>query len=465
MGSSLAALKPKKEDKPHQVQTYGFLLANKTCFNLSDCGTGKTRPAAKGINSLFHHPAARRFLVVAPLSVIPTTWRDELEELAPAVPTMFLDASHRRAKLLEQLQGFEGIVLINPDGLAGAWHQLAAWRPQLIIIDELAGYYRNCRTQRWKALATLIKTANPAVWAFTGTPVTNSILDSYAQILLVNPRMMPRNRDGKWMKFVQYRDMLCNQPYPDMWVPKKDALERVSALMQPAIRFKRSDVMKDVKEPIRLRKKIPMTPEQKKLYDELVANGKATYGGQNIGAQETQALVIKLAQIVTGTVYAADKSVIEIPYGPRLQALLELHEEVSYTPIIVAAPFIHTINRLERDLLAKGKKVAVIMGDTAQATRAVIVRNFQAGDYDFLICHPKTLSHGVTLTASHTVCWFGPLYDLELFAQLNDRITRYGQEGQPLQVELFSTEAESKIYASLHSKEKIAGKFLDLFGD
>ena len=95
--------------------------------------------------------------------------------------------------------------------------------------------------------------------------------------------------------------------------------------------------------------------------------------------------------------------------------------------------------------------------------RKQIVADFQAGKYDFLICHPETLAHGVTLTASHTVCWFGPIYDLELYAQLNDRIFRYGQENQPLVVEFCSTEAEARVYASLRSKERLSTKFLELF--
>ena len=104
------------------------------------------------------------------------------------------------------------------------------------------------------------------------------------------------------------------------------------------------------------------------------------------------------------------------------------------------------------------------MGETPPAAREEIVQRFQKGELDYLLCHPKTLAHGVTLTASHTICWFGPLYDLELYAQLNDRIFRFGQEGQPLIVELCSVESEAKVYTSLRNKEQLAMKFLDLFG-
>lgn len=465
MSSSIAALRPKKEPKPHQVSTVGFLLGNTVGFNLSACGSGKTLPTVLSIKLLYEAGKEQKIMVVAPLSVIRATWADHLEEFAPDIPLMLMDDSNKRAKQSEQLKEFRGIVLINPDGVKGVYHSLVNWKPGLIVIDELAGYYRNYGTDRWKAMNLLKTFTRPALWAFTGTPITNHIMDAYAQILLVNPGRLPRKRDSsKVVGYKEFRDMLCFQPYPGVWIPKDGAIERVYEMMQPAIRFTREQVMSEIKEPIRLRKSIPLTPEQKKALKDMVTNGKTQYGDQIISAKETRALVTKLCQISTGTIYDSKGNEVELPYGPRLEALLDLHVEVEYSPIIVAAPFIHTINRLNRDLTSKGKKVAIIYGDVSSNEREDIIQRFQKKELDYLICHPKTLAHGVTLTASHTVCWFGPLYDLELYAQLNDRVFRFGQEGQPLTVELCSTEAEAKVYASLRNKEQLAGKFLDLFG-
>lgn len=466
MSSSIAALtRPTIVPKPHQIQTVGFMLEHKRAFNLSACGSGKTLPSVQSLQLLFGHGAVKRILVVAPLSVIRATWVDHLERFAEGTPVMLLDVARKRKKQGQELQLFNGIAIINPDGLASMFHELKAWCPKLVVIDELAGYYRNCRTNRWKAMAALLHLCQSACWAFTGTPITKNILDSYAQILLVNPSQLPQRRSGGPISFIAYRDMLCNQPYPGVWVPKKDALERVYGFMQPAIRFTRQQVMGDIKEPIRLRKDVGLSPEQQKMLKEMVDHGKAAYGDQVIKGAEAQALMTKLLQITLGTVYDAKGGEVELPYSPRLQALLDLYEEVECTPVIVTAPFISTINRLGRDLTAKGHKVAVIIGEVTPKARLEIVERFQRGELDFLLCMAKTLAHGVTLTKSSTICWFGPIYDLELYAQLNDRIFRYGQEAQPLVVEFCSTPAEARVYTSLRGKEQLAGKFLDLFGD
>lgn len=464
MKSSISALTRKKiEPAPHQLKTMEQLLSYRRIYNLSEMGTGKTLPAVQSIKLLFDHTPTRRILAIAPLSVIRATWEDHMEQFAEDMPMMLLDVAAKRRRQIRDLPSFEGLVLINPDGLKSVVHELMAWRPQLVIIDELSGYYRKCTSDRWKAANVLLRTTDAACWAFTGSPLTNNLMDSYAQCLLVNPRGMPQKRQGGPVSFLQYRDMLCNQPYPNVYVPKKDALERVQQYMQPAIRFTRKEVMADLPAAIRIRKDVPLTPEQQKALDDMRNTGKAIYEGRTICGAEARAVVTKVIQIVTGSVYDSNHVAVDLPFGPRLQALVDLHEEVGYTPIIVSVPFIHTSHRLHAELTGKGYKVEIIIGDVKPSARLEVIERFQRGEIDFLICHPKTLAHGVTLTRSHTVCWFGPIYDLELYAQLNDRVSRFGQTDQPLTVELCSTPAEREVYSALRGKERLAFKFLDLF--
>ena len=448
---------------PHQWQTVEFLLSHKRCYNLSSCGSGKTLGSIIAMKALFESGTESRQLVIAPLSVIVSTWKDHLEQFAPNIPVMFLDNAGNRKKRVKELTNFKGIVLINPDGVQGLWHELCNWLPGLLVIDELAGYYRNIKTNRWKALAALIYKCKPGVWGFTGTPVTKNLMDSYAQCLLVNPKGFPATRTGRTMTYVQYRDRLMINPAPYVWVAKKEAMDLVHEVMQPAIRFGR-EVMGGIKTPIRIRKDIPLTPEQKALYAALLKDGLAKYGTAQIKAKEAMTLITKATQIALGEVYDSAGKTISIPSKPRVDALLDMFEEVEESPLIVAVPFVHTILALAEHLRLLDYRVAVIYGDTPKTSRGEIIKAFQAGEYDFLLCHPKTLAHGVTLTRSHTVVWYGPLYDLELYWQLCDRIFRYGQTEQPLIVEFCSTPIENRIYAALHGKEKLGGTYLELFG-
>jgi len=464
MSSVAALLRPKIEPMPHQWATFEFLLSHFRCYNLSSCGSGKTLGAVMAIKALYEHKCRERILVIAPGSVIVSTWADHLEQFAPDIPVMMLDNNRTRKRIIRDILSFKGIVLINPDGLKTVIHELIAWHAGLVVIDELAGYYRNCKSDRWKAAAFLIYKAQPGVWAFTGTPITKNLMDSYAQCLLVNPDMLPKVKVGT-MKYVQYRAMLQYNPRAHIWLPKEGALERVMSIMQPAIRFTRADVMKDIKTPILIRKQIDLTAEQKRMLEDMKAKGVAQFGDQVIKAKEAATIITKALQICLGEVRNSAGDCVTVPAGPRFQALLDMYAEAEETPLIVAVPFIHTIHSLRDQLVDKGHRVAIIYGDTVPAQRKVIIADFQAGQYDFLLCHPKTLAHGVTLTASHTVVWYGPIYDLELYLQLCDRIFRFGQTGQPLIVEFESCPLERRVYDSLHKKETLSGSFLELFGE
>lgn len=465
MTSLATLLQPEIEILPHQYQTRDFLLTYPRAYNLSSCGSGKTLGCVLALVELWKAQLETRIVVIAPVSVIPSTWVEHMERFAPDVPVLMLNKSSNRRKLVQSILTFKGVVLINPDGLEAVIHELVAWRPGLLIIDELSGYYRNIKTNRWKAASFLVYRSRPAIWAFTGTPITKNLMDAYAQCLLVNPTMFPPTRSGKPMKYVEFRNMLMTNPKAHIWLPKQGAIERVKEIMQPAIRFTREQVMGDIKTPIIIRKQIPLSKEQEQLMKVMMELGKAQYGGQHINAKEARSLITKALQICMGEVYAASGETVSVPAGPRFQALMDVFDEVEQTPMIVAVNYIHCLLSLAEKIRLQGYRVAVIYGKVTPTERGEIIKAFQAGEIDFLLAHPQTLAHGVTLTRSSTVVWYGPIYDLELVSQLNDRIFRYGQKGQPLIVEFESTAIERRVYASLRGKQQLSGSFMELFGE
>lgn len=456
--------RPQIEVKPHQWETFAFYLSNHRGYNLSSCGSGKTLPTVLAIKELYNAGLETKVLVNCPVQVVEATWMDHFAQFAPEVPLLDLSYSRKRKpKAMEQLKTFRGVVFVNPDGLPYCVHEMVNWRPKLFVIDELSASYRNWKSNRWKAASALKGLVRPSIWAFTGTPMANKLMDIYSQCLLVNPDMLPRNRSGRVVKYKELRDMLMYQPYPDVWLPKKNALEMAFKIMQPAIRFRREDVMSEIKTPITVRKQIPLSAEQKKLLKALQDQGKAQFGTGTLRAADSRVLSMKATQICVGTVFDTAKNVQVVDSSPRLDALVALFDEVEMTPIIVAVVYVPAILKLAEQLRLQKYRVGIIHGDVPPSERAEIIRDFQAGKYDFLVAHPRTLAHGVTLTRSSTVCWYGPYNDMEFVSQLNDRIFRFGQTGQPLIVEFSSTPIEAKIYASNLNKEKLSVSYLDLF--
>lgn len=108
----------------------------------------------------------------------------------------------------------------------------------------------------------------------------------------------------------------------------------------------------------------------------------------------------------------------------KLEALVDLHEEVNGTPLLVAYSFRFDLNRIRRRF-----PKAVVMGeaDDAMAT----VEKWNRGEIDMLLMHPASGAHGLNLQrGSNISVWYGLTSDLELFQQFNRRLWRSGQQRQ-----------------------------------
>jgi SNF2 family DNA or RNA helicase len=67
--------------------------------------------------------------------------------------------------------------------------------------------------------------------------------------------------------------------------------------------------------------------------------------------------------------------------------------------------------------------------------------------------HPKSASHGITLTKGVATIWASPTYNAEYFEQANARIYRGGQT-QTTETILISADgtAEQDVYTALYDK-------------
>jgi SNF2 family DNA or RNA helicase len=102
-------------------------------------------------------------------------------------------------------------------------------------------------------------------------------------------------------------------------------------------------------------------------------------------------------------------------------------------------------------------------GGPTNAERNETLADFMAKDKPrVLIAHPRTMAHGLTLTAATTVIWYAPIDSTELYLQANKRIDRPGQTKATTVVQLTSTPVEREIYRRLEHNEALQGSLLAL---
>jgi hypothetical protein len=73
------------------------------------------------------------------------------------------------------------------------------------------------------------------------------------------------------------------------------------------------------------------------------------------------------------------------------------------------------------------------------------------------------MSHGITLTKSHTIVFFGPIAGNETYRQAIRRIRRIGQDHKQRIVKLISTRFEAGVFKKLDETEMTAQAVLSMY--
>ena len=435
----------------HQKTTASFLTLNRKAFCFNEQGTGKTASAIWASDYLIDQGVIRRVLVVCPLSIMDSAWRNDLFSFAMhrKVDVAYGAAKKRRAVI----EGEAEYVIINYDGLAIVEDAIANGGFDLIIIDE-ATHYKNPQTTRWKTLNRLV---GPSIWLWmmTGTPAAQSPTDAYGIAKLVNPTAVPKF-------FGSFRDQVMRKITNFKWAPKEDATTTVHRVLQPAIRFTKEECL-DLPPMVYVKREVELTRQQKKYYKELKSKMVMEAAGEQVTAANAAVNMNKLLQISAGAVYTDKGDAVQFDIAPRYKVLREVIDESS-KKVLVFVPFKHTIDMLTAKLRDDGITVDVIRGDVPAPKRTEIFKRFQEQeDPKVLVIQPQSAAHGVTLTAANTVVWWAPTSSLETYAQANARVHRSGQDHKCTVVQLQGSHAEKRVYALLDNRINVHTKMIDLY--
>lgn len=437
----------------HQKKTSSFLTMHRRSFCFNEQGTGKTASVIWAADYLLTKRVIKRVLVICPLSIMDSAWRNDL----------FKFAMHRRVdvaygkpeKRREIIASDAEFVIINYDGVEIVYDAIASGGFDLIVVDE-ANAYKNPTTKRWKILKNLVQN-NTWLWLLTGTPASQSPVDAYGLAKLVNPDNVPRFYGG-------FRDQVMHKISQFKWVPKLNAEETVHRALQPAIRFTKAQCL-DLPEMTYVTRDVPLTAQQEKYYELLRKQLIVQAAGEEITTVNAAANLNKLLQLSGGAVYSDTGEVVQFDASNRLAVLREVVEEASHK-VLVFVPYRHAIEVVAEDLRKHGYPTAVIHGGVSAGKRSEIFERFQTkDDLRVLVIQPQAASHGVTLHAANTIVYWSPVMSVETYLQCNARVHRAGQKNPSVVVHLQGSGVEKRMYAMLNNKVDIHNRIIELYGE
>jgi SNF2 family DNA or RNA helicase len=435
----------------HQKITAEFLVSNRKAFCFNEQGTGKTASVIWAVDYLMHLGVIQRVLVVCPLSIMKASWQADLFKFALHRTVAVAHGSRDKRKQI--VEGMAEFVIINFDGVSIVKNEIVNGGFDLVVIDE-ASAYKNAQTDRWKTMRDITKHVK-GLWMLTGTPAAQSPVDAYGLAKLVNPKGVP-------IFFGQFRDMVMNKLTMYKWIPKPNAINVVHKVLQPAIRFEKSQCL-DLPPVTFIDRDAPMTAQQNTFYKKLKADMLIEAAGEEVSAVNAATKINKLLQIACGSVYTDTGEVVDFDVSNRLGAVQEVIEESSHK-VLVFVPFTHSIDLLERYLTKNGITCEIINGKVTVNKRSDIVKRFQEQPTTkVLIIQPQAASHGLTLTAANTVIWYAPVTSVETYLQANARIDRPGQKNNMTVVHIKGSPIESKLYSMLKNNIDNHEKIIDLY--
>ena len=435
----------------HQKTTAAFLTNHQRAFCFSEPGTGKTGSAIWAADFLMARGIVSRVLVVCPMSIMDSAWRDDLFSFAMH---RRVDVAHgsadKRRKIIASDAEF---VILNFDGVGIVEKELKDGGFDLIIVDE-ASAYQNANTKRWKALKRLIE-PHTWLWMMTGTPAAQGPLHAYGLAKLVNPTGTPRT-------YTAWRDAVMEKVGPFRWEPKPHAVEMVHQVLQPAVRFTKEECL-DLPDILYVKRKVEMTAQQKAYYKELKKKHMMTAAEVSVTAANAAVMMNKLLQVACGAAYGDDGSTVEFDISKRYNVLREVIDETP-NKVLVFVPYQHSIEIISEKLAKDGISCGVISGAVSAGKRTDLFKRFQTQpDPRVLVIQPQAAAHGVTLTAADTIVWWSPTPSLEIYEQANARIHRSGQKNHCTVVQLSGSAVEARVYHLLDKKIDVHSKVIELY--
>jgi SNF2 family DNA or RNA helicase len=296
----------------------------------------------------------------------------------------------------------------------------------------------------------------------TGSPVTRNPLDLYAQCEFLNPRLLQftsyyafRNRYAE-MKTIHVHGRSVNV------VNKFQNLKELSETLKPfSYRVLKQDCL-DLPEKVYIKREISLSPEQKKLYEQMKKQAIAVLNGKQVTSVTVLTQLMRLQQITCGH-FTADDGSIQPVKNNRLAELLDVLEEVE-GKVIIWGHYQEDVKNIVNILTEKYGPGSVVSyyGLTPQEERQKNIKRFQANNgVRFLVGTPQTGGYGITLTEANTVIYYSNGYDLEKRMQSEDRAHRIGQKKTVTYVDIIAQDTvDEKIVKSLRKKINIASEVM-----
>ena len=293
----------------------------------------------------------------------------------------------------------------------------------MLAVDE-STTIKSRTAQRTKNLIRIGKNA-PYRRILTGSPVTKSPLDLYTQCEFLEHYAL--GQGSFWTFQNRYAKMVRRTMGAHSFnqIVGYQNLDELNGMIEGFSYRVRKEECLDLPDKVYTRRTVELTPEQKKLYQQMKTMALAIIEGDDgglISAPTVLTQILRLQQVCSGFAKFEDGRIVEVPSN-KLPELMSVLEETD-GKVIIWGNFTHDLHIIQKAIAKEygEESVALFYGNTSADERQPIVEKFQDPDSElrFFVGQPRTGGYGLTLTEAKTVIYYSNGYDLEVRLQSED---------------------------------------------
>ena len=396
----------------YQERAVKFIIEQKRCQLWLDLGLGKSVTTLTAITDLLDGLAVNRVLVIAPLRVANSVWKQEAANWQHTNHLRVNVVTGSEKQRISALNSTADLYVINRENIKWLVDYYGKFWPfDYVVIDESSSF-KSASSQRFKALKKVLPETTH-ITLLTGTPSPNGLMDLWAQCYLVDYGAAL----GKTM--TSYKQRFFESDYMGYkFTPREGSADKIKTLLQPfTLSMSAADYL-DMPDRIDSAIKVQLPPKVKAQYDDFERDLVTEIDGQELDAQSAAVLANKLLQWCNGATYTDEHKNWSELHAEKLDALADLIEDNPGENLLIAYNYKTDLIRLQKRFPA-----AVVLDKNPDT-----ITRWNNGEIKMLLAHPASAGHGLNLQkGGSVVIWFGLTWSLELYQQFNGRLHRQGQ--------------------------------------
>ena len=469
----------KFKTKPYDHQTTALEMTGtrKSFGYFCEMGTGKSKILIDNLGMLFQEGLVNFALIIAPKGVYRNWVQREIpEHLSDDVPRRIIKwvsspNKKQKAELASVKEEYAGLTIfvMNVEAFsslkgkqAGEWLAKKYGSHGMIAIDE-STTIKNPKAKRTKSLHK-IAAGFEYTRLLTGSPITKSPLDTFAQAEFLEPGILGYDNFYAFQgRYAVVKRMSLGTHAFQQVVGYRYIEELTEKINTFSYRVLKSECL-DLPKKIYTARYVSLSKEQLEMYTSIKRHAMLLLeSGELVTAPAVITQMLRLQQVMSGHLKTDDGEMLTFP-STRMTAVLDIIDE-SDGKVIIWSRFRHDIIEIVRTLKEKygDNSAASYFGDTTDDERNEVIDNFQNPDHPlrFFVGNPAVAGYGLTLTAANLVVYYANDFDLTNRAQSEDRCHRIGQNSSVTYVDIICEGTiDERIVKSLQGKIKIGAQVL-----